>query len=399
MLWSWSRMKSEYDVIVVGAGPAGSITARTAAENGLDVLLIEKRQEIGDPVRCAEGTGKLGLMQFMEPDPRWICAEVTGARIFAPDGTCVELSEKLAGKEVGYVLERKIFDRAVAKSAAKAGAEVQVKTQATSLIKDDGLVCGIGGKHRGDDFEARAKVVVGADGIESKIGKWAGIRTTLKPKDIETCAQFLVTDIDIKADSCDFYLGNDRAPGGYVWIFPKGKREANVGLGILGSRFTGKHPIDYLHEFMAWRFPEGKAIETVVGAVPASGMLKQLSTGGLVLVGDAGRVSDPITGGGIYNGMVSGRIAGNVIADAIKANDVSAKKLQRYDREVREALGKMLDRNYRAKEFIVRSNDDLMNSVAKSLQNVNFEDMSVPRLLKEIISRNPGLFVELAGLF
>lgn len=399
MLWSWSRMKGEYDVIVVGAGPAGSIAARTAAENGLDVLLIEKRQEIGDPVRCAEGTGKLGLMQFLEPDPRWICAEVTGARIFAPDGTCVELSEKLAGKEVGYVLERKIFDRAVAKSAAKAGAEVQVKTQATSLVKEDGLVCGIRGKHRGDDFEARAKVVVGADGIESKVGRWAGIRTTLKPRDIETCAQFLVTDIDIKADSCDFYLGNDRAPGGYVWIFPKGKREANVGLGILGSRFTGKHPIDYLHEFMAWRFPEGKVIETVVGAVPASGMLKQLSTGGLVLAGDAGRVSDPITGGGIYNGMVSGRIAGNVIADAIKANDVSAKKLLRYDREVREALGKMLDRNYKAKEFIVRSSDDLMNSVAKSVKGVNFEDMSVPRLLKEIITRNPGLFVELAGLF
>jgi len=392
-------MKGEYDVIVVGAGPAGSIAARTAAENGLDVLLIEKRQEIGDPVRCAEGTGKLGLMQFLEPDPRWICAEVTGARIFAPDGTCVELSEKLAGKEVGYVLERKIFDRAVAKSAAKAGAEVQVKTQATSLVKEDGLVCGIRGKHRGDDFEARAKVVVGADGIESKVGRWAGIRTTLKPRDIETCAQFLVTDIDIKADSCDFYLGNDRAPGGYVWIFPKGKREANVGLGILGSRFTGKHPIDYLHEFMAWRFPEGKVIETVVGAVPASGMLKQLSTGGLVLAGDAGRVSDPITGGGIYNGMVSGRIAGNVIADAIKANDVSAKKLLRYDREVREALGKMLDRNYKAKEFIVRSSDDLMNSVAKSVKGVNFEDMSVPRLLKEIITRNPGLFVELAGLF
>jgi digeranylgeranylglycerophospholipid reductase len=260
-------------------------------------------------------------------------------------------------------------------------------------------VCGIKGKHRGDDFEARATVVVGADGIESKVGKWAGINTTLKPKDVETCAQFLVTDIDIKPDSCDFYMGNQRAPGGYVWVFPKGKREANVGLGMLGSRFTGKHPIDYLHEFMAWKFPEGKVIETVVGAVPASGMLKQLSANGLVLVGDAGRVSDPITGGGIYNGMVSGRIAGNVIADAIKANDVSAKKLQRHDREVREALGKLLDRNYKAKEFVVKANDDLMNSVAKSLHGVSFENMSVPKLLKEIISRNPGMFLELAGLF
>ena len=113
----------------------------------------------------------------------------------------------------------------------------------------------------------------------------------------------------------------------------------------------------------------------------------------------AGRVSDPITGGGIYNSMVSGRIAGNVISDAIKANDVSAKKLQRYDREVRDALGKQLDRNYKAKEFVVKADDRLMNTVAKSLNGINFEEMSVPKLLKEIITRNPSLFLELAGLF
>ena len=92
-------------------------------------------------------------------------------------------------------------------------------------------------------------------------------------------------------------------------------------------------------------------------------------------------------------------VAGNVISDAIRSNDVSAKKLQRYDREVREELGKLLDRNYRAKEFVVKTNDDVMNSVAKSLAGVNFENMSVPKLLKEMITRNPGLFIELAGLF
>lgn len=392
-------MKSTYDVIVVGAGPAGSIAARTAARNGLEVLMIEKRQEIGDPVRCAEGTGKEGLAKFIEPDPKWICADILGARLYAPDGTFVELSEKSAGKDVGYVLERKIFDRALAKDAAKSGAEVQVKTQATGLIMENGQVAGIKGKHRGDDFEARAKVIVAADGVESKVGRWAGINTALKLKDIETCAEFLMTDIDINSTRCDFYLGNERAPGGYVWIFPKGKREANVGLGMLGSRFTGKHPIDYLHEFVDWKFPEGKIIETIVGAVPASGMLKQLSTGGLVLAGDAGHVSDPITGGGIYNAMASGKIAGDVISGAIKANDVSAKALLKYDREVRNELGKMLDRNYKAKELITTASDKMMNDVARSLHGIDFENMSVPMLIKEILKRNPGLFVELAGLF
>lgn len=355
-------MKDEYDVIVVGAGPAGSVAARTAAEHGMDVLLIEKRQEIGDPVRCAEGVVKEKLEEFLEPDPRWICADISGARLYAPDGTKLELSEK---RPIGYILERKIFDRTLATSAAKAGADVRVNTQATSLINKNGLVCGIKGKHRGDDFEARAKVVVGADGIESRVGKWAGIDTTLKLKDVGSCVQFLVTDIDIDTTYCEFYPGSVHAPGGYAWVFPKGTHEANVGLGILGSRISGKPPIKYLSEFVVRRFPGGKIIEVVAGAVPASGMLPWLSTGGFVLAGDAGRLCDPLTGGGIINGMASGRIAGNVIAQVIKSGDVSASALQRYDHEIYRAIGKTIESNYRVKERVVNLSDESINKLVR----------------------------------
>ncbi len=391
-------MKSEYDVIVVGGGPGGSLAARTAARRGLDVLLIEKRQEIGDPVRCAEGVGKAGLAEFMDPDPRWICADIKQARIYSPDGTVVELTEKMAGNEVGYVLERKIFDREVAKTAARAGAEVQVKTQATGLLVENGNVVGIRGKQRGTEFEARAKVVVGADGVESKVGRWAGINTALKLKDVETCAQFLMTDIDILPTSCDFYLGSRYAPGGYVWVFPKGPREANVGMGMLGSHYKGRHPIQYIRDFVDWKFPNGKIIETVVGAVPVSGMLPRLSTGGLVLVGDAGHVSDPITGGGIINAMASGRIAGDVLAECIAAGDVSGKALAKYDRTVREELGKSLDKNYKIKEVVTKVSDRTMDVAAHSLQGVEFENVTIPKLVKEIVTRNPGVLKELVGL-
>jgi digeranylgeranylglycerophospholipid reductase len=119
-------VKDKYDVVVVGAGPAGSYAAATAASE-CDVLLIEKRQEIGDPVRCAEGVSTGALSKFLQPQKEWIANKVTGARIFAPDGTLLEVSEELAGPEVGYVLERKIFDRDLAKRAAKAGADVTVR--------------------------------------------------------------------------------------------------------------------------------------------------------------------------------------------------------------------------------------------------------------------------------
>lgn len=151
-----SGIKSEYDVIVIGAGPAGSVAARTAAREGLEVLLVEKRQEIGEPVRCAEGLFKEGLEDFIEYDPKWVCAEIRRSRIHAPDGSVLSLSDG-ADEVAGYVLDRKIFDRALARLAANAGSEIQVKTQATGLIKEERAIKGIRGFCRGREFEARSR--------------------------------------------------------------------------------------------------------------------------------------------------------------------------------------------------------------------------------------------------
>jgi len=184
----------KFDLVVVGAGPAGSMAAKTAAEAGLKVALLEKRQEIGEPIRCAGGVSKSSLDKLVEPDPKWIAAEVKGARIRAPDGTRITMSGNQAQDEVGYVLERKIFDRTLATYAARAGAEVFVKTRAIGLLKRNGIPCGISAQMEGELLKMEAPLVIGADGVESKVGRWAGIDTTLKLKDIEVCAQFLVQD-------------------------------------------------------------------------------------------------------------------------------------------------------------------------------------------------------------
>ena len=249
----------KYDVLVVGAGPAGSMAAKTLAEAGLSVVMLEKRQEIGDPVRCAEAVSKRGLKDLVEVDPRWIAADLKGSRVFSPDGASIVLSEEQSGGKTGYVLERKIFDRALAMEAARAGAEVMVKTRAQGLLKRDGKICGVSAIRSGDTFQIEAPLVIGADGIESKVGRWAGIDTTLKPKDISTCAQFLVEDESIDSNYCEFYFGNKIAPGAYAWIFPKGEKVANVGLGVLGSRSSGiGEPLRLLQEFVKSHLPRGK---------------------------------------------------------------------------------------------------------------------------------------------
>ena len=149
-----TNMKEEYDVIVVGAGPTGSIAARTAAEE-CDVLLIEKRQEIGTPVRCAEGVDKDRLSKFIQPDKKWIANEIYGARIIAPDGTTLHLSGEAVGMEgeMGFILERKFFDRELAKNAARAGAHVMVRTRATGLIAENGAIKGVKLNRLGEYFE------------------------------------------------------------------------------------------------------------------------------------------------------------------------------------------------------------------------------------------------------
>jgi digeranylgeranylglycerophospholipid reductase len=395
-------MKDRYDVLVIGAGPAGSIAAKTAAEKGLDVLLIEKRQEIGDPVRCAEGVSKEYLKKHVEIDKRWICADLKASHIYAPDGTRIEMAEEISGGEVGYVLERKVFDRALAEHAAKAGAEVRVKTRATGLIIEDDFVKGARLMHLGKEYDVRAKIVIGADGIESKVGRWAGIDTSLKPSDIETCTQYLVTGVNIDQDHCDFYVGNEIAPGGYLWIFPKGEGKANIGIGLLGSR-TGKfkpRPVDYLNRFLEKKFPDARIIEMVFGGVPVSGSIEKTSANGLMLIGDAARQADPITGGGILNAMDAGKLAGEAAYAAISAGDVSLQKLEEgYEKRWRETIGHEIDMSLIVKNCFINLSDEDLNSLAHSLKDVKFERMNLFDLLQALFKANRKLLWDLRVLF
>ncbi len=388
-------MKNRYDMVVVGAGPGGSVTARRAAEKGLDVLLIEKRQEIGTPVRCAEGLSKMGLGDHLEPDRRWIAAEPGSGRIHSPDGTQVIMSEKAAGNEVGYVLDRKIFDRALAYKAADAGAEVYTKTAAKGLITNDGFVKGVIMRHFGDLCEVSSDIVIGADGVESLVGRWAGIDTALKASDMEAGAQYLMSGIDVDQEFCEFYLGNNLAPGGYAWFFPKGERQANVGVGVLSS-MTDQPAVKYLDNFVKRKFPEGHILETVYGGIPVLGQIERSVANGLILVGDAARHTDPITGGGIANAMNAGVAAVGVAVKAISIGDTSTKTLDEYERKWRSsAFGIALKNRVAIKKKFIKFRDSQLDNLAHSLKDVVIGEMTISGLMAELIKQNPKALLDL----
>lgn len=389
--------EERYDVVVVGAGPAGSVTAKRAAAEGLEVLMVERNQEIGVPVRCAEGVNK-AIEQFVTPDKRWISAEVKGANIYAPDGTKVVLSGSKM-EEVGYVLERRLFDKFLAHEAARAGAEIRLKTEAIGIIEEDGYARGVYARSEGETIRIYADAVVGADGVESRVGRWMGINTRLRPSELSICAEFLMCDIALNNEYSEFFLGRSIAPKGYAWIFPKGGDCANVGLGI-GGDVSGEHhrAIDYLRAFVHARFPTGKVLAEMYGAVPLSGPIRESVANGLVLVGDAARHVNPLTGGGIIYAMHAGTIAGEVVAQAVQEHDLSKQRLMEYETRWRKEFGKRLEIGLKAKNFLFNLSDDDLNTLAHSLQGVEIKELSTWALLTELIHRNPKLLFGLAKL-
>ncbi|MEW5759895.1 MAG: NAD(P)/FAD-dependent oxidoreductase [Candidatus Thermoplasmatota archaeon] len=390
-------MEMNYDVVVVGAGPAGSMAAKYAAIDGAKVLLIEKRQEIGSPVRCGEGIAKSSLSELeIKPDRKWIANEVRGARIFSPSGKFVVLSEKYAGSEVGYVIDRDVFDKALAKEACIAGADIMVKTSAINVIKDDSGIKGIVAKHMGENFEIKAKVVIAADGFESQVARWAGINTSLKPSDVEVCFEYTMVNIDCKSDYNDFYLGS-YAPGGYIWVFPKGKDIANVGIGVALSKIKEKaEPKKRLDKFISERkeLRKGQAIREIAGGVSTCAPIDQTVMNGFMVVGDAARLIDPLTGGGIANACISGKIAGTVSAKAVKEKKYDKTFLNEYDKKWRERLEFELYRNWIVKEKLIKMDDESLNKIVSAIREYDIEKITAVELLKAVQAKYPELTKE-----
>ncbi len=394
-------MSEKYDIVIVGAGPAGAMTALAAAKGGAKVLMLDKRRELGVPVQCGEALSEDILKQLkIKPDPNWALNRIRVAKIIAPGGLSVTMAERAGGK-VGYILDRKIFDKELALMAVKSGADIKVGTFVEGLITENGKIQGVKARSLDGKMDVHADIVVAADGVMSRVARWAGIKTTLRPKDLETCAQFKMTGIKLeREDQMEYYMGSKVTPGGYAWIFPRGGGTANIGLGVLADRVE-KAPLEYLKKFVNNHplLKNGRIFEINVGGVSVCKPLKETAMEKLLVVGDAARMVNPLTGGGIDSAMRAGTIAGEVAAKAIKDGDTSKKRLNEYDKLWRDAMEDRLKKYLKAKDVLLDLTDEELDKLAKALQGIEFDRISLTELVKILVKTNPKLLLKLKGMF
>lgn len=385
----------KYDVIVVGGRLAGSISSYFASKGELDVLMIEKRQEIGSPVQCAEFTTK-DIFEILEigPSKKYVCTDIYGVDFYAPNGKHFRVEgNNLYGFNEGYVLERKIFDKQLAIQSAKAGTDIMVKTTVKDLIIKDGCVCGVVAKHLGKSFDIKSDIVIAADGIGSTLANRAGLKTVNKNDDIASCAQYEMVGLNVDLNYLQIHQGEHIAPGGYLWIFPKGEMVANVGLGVRNSEHTAYY---YLKEFV--KNLDATPVELNVGGVPLSGPISKTYSSGIMIVGDSAGQVDPLNGGGIKNAVLCGRIAGDIAAEAIQKGDTSSKYLKRYEDLWKLAIGNDLEKSLKYKKIFESLKDDDFNILAEFLEKKDLKSISKLSILK-FLKDHPHLITPLFNVF
>jgi digeranylgeranylglycerophospholipid reductase len=311
---------ADYDVIVVGAGPAGSITAKTVANAGYRVLVLEKNPACRSP--CAGYISRTINMEV--PCESVIQSKITRMRTYFPDLSFHDFQLN------GFVVDRPLFDMELARKAVESGAEIKWNSSLVGM-SEGGIMF--------RDGKTSGKIIVGADGVFSKTAALLGIGK----QRFAACAQYHMKGIHTLPQTSEIFFDTFYAPGGYIWVYPTGSDSAKVGVGITNRRIS---PHEHLEAFisksrLAGRFC-GEKTEYITGALPVGGLREKIVFNNVLLAGDSAGMADPVTGAGINNAMLAGEIAGKTIIKALEKDDVAI--LLEYETQIKKLLGKPLAR-------------------------------------------------------
>ncbi|MCX6826757.1 MAG: NAD(P)/FAD-dependent oxidoreductase [candidate division Zixibacteria bacterium] len=386
-------MPSNYDAVVIGAGPAGSMAAYEIASAGYSVLLLEKHKTPGTPLCCAEAVSRPSFERILHLRQEWIAASIDRVRIVAPSGDEVNLFSP----NIGYILERKRLDRDLAEQATKAGADLKCEAIGLELVRTGNLFKSLKIIRKNNQMaDIQAKIFIAADGVESKIARQAGFDNTIDGGDIEALFQYRLEEIAIDPTKVEFFVGNEIAPGSYIWVFPKSSSSANVGLGVSIGPRTGKQAQVLLQQFIYKRFGKAVIQETVCGLVPRYQGERMFQLANLLVVGDAARAVDSLSGAGIVNAMLSGKYAGIAAAKYISGRIENIDQIKElYPGRFLQEKGEELIMYTRLRQIYNRLDDKDFNDIVLALRDYlsknSITGISAGKILAGIIKTRPRL--------
>lgn len=325
-----------FDVVVVGGGPAGSSAAHMAAKNGCTVALIEKEKEIAQTVRTSGVTWISDIKKFGIPEE---CYNPIKKFSFCSPKNSVKISGEIAKAAVLDV--RKTY-RFLANRAKTSGSELFTSTNVTEVLKDNSGKCtGVIAKSDGKQIQFNSKVVIDASGFVSVIAKELGYVTQWKK--FGAGAEFEVKTEKLEHDNWWLMVGQEYSPAGYAWIFPTSKDTARIGVGI-GKPDSDVDPTVRLNELLEKKLGPIKdlgnieKIEFHYGLIPNDGVSRKTVYDNLILVGDSAGQANPLVLEGIRYAIRFGEVAGQVAADAIKNGDTTEMSLSPYEKEWKRAI-------------------------------------------------------------
>ncbi|ADI74451.1 geranylgeranyl reductase [Methanohalobium evestigatum Z-7303] len=387
--------EKSYDIVVVGAGPAGSTAANYAARNGKSVLLIDRKKDIGTPLQCGgflphyetlrELVPNAELPYTLEEYPSECIHTTTSCqRFIAPDG-CSKQFDVTAD-----AIDRRRFDKYLAKEAAKSDVQVMPGTTVTEINGSTLELEGVFGS-----FTTDADVIIGADGPNSTVAKSKGLSREYDPMSVGTAFEYELSGVDVDRDAVEMYFGKDYVPGGYAWIISQGGDTANIGVGIRETLFEkGMCARDYLNKFMyehpiaSEKLKKGSVVSVVSGIVPVGGAPKYTVSDNTLIAGDAAGHIIATNGGGIPTAMVAGKVAGETASESIdgkcELDEYEKRWKAQMGMEIRTAvyIRKLMDRLMRSDYMMSRAIRYTSPEHMKAIQCGQLPDVVKKTLLK-----------------
>ncbi len=342
------------ELIVVGGGPVGTTVAFHAAK-ALRTVVLEEHPQIGSPVQCT------GLVHprvvDMVSGGSSVLNQLTGFRMHFPGGDVLDIG---SDEVKAVVIDREKFDRTCCDRALDAGAELITDARFTSFTREHGKLRVIYGPTSAPK-SVTGDILVGADGYKSKVGKQAGIG---RPKKIVRGIQ---VDIEHKLDDqskVDVYLGRKVAPGFFAWMLPCGEF-TRVGLGVSEGQGTPQTHLSVLLEELGLKNVKRKNI--VSGAIPVGASTRTYADN-ILIVGDAAAQTKPLSGGGLFTGIIAARCAAETAVLAHERNDLSAASLSSYQHAWRSEIGKEVDRGYHVRRAFMGLSDRKLDAIGAIFQ-------------------------------